>query len=216
MSFWLFLFVSHVRNRDLRIDSRQLLLSAWFVFGCAFRSFFPRADLQRICVVDSRLSAIFWGRSVATLAELAYAAQLALFFRLPVIVPMLIVAEVLSWFAILTNRALFNMLENSLWTLVAVLILVARLSLFDNPLYVAVDVLYIIFMITTDLPMYWARHVADRQYRSVRDGLQLLLHDFHPTTLDEHWREEMAWQAGYFSIFVWTSLYFVVTPAHTQ
>lgn len=113
------------------------------------------------------------GHLLGPLCGDAGAAQLALFFRLPVIVPMLIVAEVLSWFAILTNRALFNMLENSLWTLVAVLILVARLSLFDNPLYVAVDVLYIIFMITTDLPMYWARHVADRQYRSVRDGLQL-------------------------------------------
>lgn len=215
MSVWLFLFVSHVRDQArLPIDSRQLLLSAWFVFGCAFRSFFPRADLQRICVVDSRLSAVFWGRSVATLAELAYATQLALFFRLPVIVPVLLVAEVFSWFAILTNRALFNMLENSLWTLVALLILVARLSFAADALYVAVDLLYVIFMITTDLPMYWARHVADRQYRSVRDGLQLLLHDFHPTALDEHWREEMAWQAGYFSIFVWTSLYFVVTPVH--
>ena len=60
---------------------RQLMLSAPFVFGCAFRSVFPRADVQRICLVDSWLSAVALGRSVATIAELCFAAQCALLLR---------------------------------------------------------------------------------------------------------------------------------------
>ena len=47
---------------------RQLILSAGFAFGCAFRSFLPRADVQRICLYDSWLSSVMIGRSVATVA----------------------------------------------------------------------------------------------------------------------------------------------------
>src|SRR6266566_3481299 len=41
----------------------MLLLSAAYVFGCAFRSFLPRADVQRICLFDTWLSSIVVGRS---------------------------------------------------------------------------------------------------------------------------------------------------------
>ena len=36
----------------------MLLLSAAYVFGCAFRSFLPRADVQRICLFDTWLSSV--------------------------------------------------------------------------------------------------------------------------------------------------------------
>ena len=48
----------------------MLLLCAAYVFGCAFRSFLPRADVQRICLFDTWLSSVAVGRSVATVAEL--------------------------------------------------------------------------------------------------------------------------------------------------
>src|SRR5262245_39043185 len=51
----------------------MLLLSAGYVFGCAFRSFLPRADVQRICLFDTWLSSITVGRSVATVAEVCFA-----------------------------------------------------------------------------------------------------------------------------------------------
>ena len=59
---------------------RRLLswLSAGYVFGCAFRSFLPRIDLERICLVESTLSSMVVGRSVATVAELCFMAQCAL------------------------------------------------------------------------------------------------------------------------------------------
>src|SRR5262245_25827173 len=53
----------------------MLLLSAAYVFGCAFRSFLPRADVQRICLFDTWLSSVMVGRSVATVAEVCFAAQ---------------------------------------------------------------------------------------------------------------------------------------------
>jgi len=44
-------------------------LGAAYVFGCAFRSILPRADVQRICLFDTWLSSVAVGRTVATLAE---------------------------------------------------------------------------------------------------------------------------------------------------
>ena len=46
----------------------MLLFCAAYVFGCAFRSFLPRADVQRICLFDTWLSSVMVGRSVATVA----------------------------------------------------------------------------------------------------------------------------------------------------
>ena len=56
----------------------MLLLCAGYVFGCAFRSVLPRADVQRICLFDTWLSSVVIGRSVATVAELCFAAQWAI------------------------------------------------------------------------------------------------------------------------------------------
>src|SRR3984957_2003204 len=59
----------------------MLLLCAAYVFGCAFRSILPRADVQRICLFDTWLSSVVVGRSVATVAELCFAAQWAIVLR---------------------------------------------------------------------------------------------------------------------------------------
>jgi hypothetical protein len=55
----------------------MLLLCAAYVFGCAFRSFLPRADVQRICLFDTWLSSGVDGRSVASVAEICFAGQWA-------------------------------------------------------------------------------------------------------------------------------------------
>ncbi len=58
-----------------------LLLCAVYVLVCAFRSAMPRADVQRICLFDTWLSSVMVGRSVATVAELCFAAQWAIVLR---------------------------------------------------------------------------------------------------------------------------------------
>src|SRR5262245_61299209 len=59
----------------------MVLLCAAYVFGCAFRSLLPRADVQRICLFDTWLSSIVVGRSVATIAEICFALQWAIMLR---------------------------------------------------------------------------------------------------------------------------------------
>src|SRR5690242_13146240 len=155
----------------------MLLLCAAYVFGCAFRSVLPRADVQRICLVDSFLSSVFVGRSVATVAELCFAAQWAIILgqlgsiagadtavnAARVIVPLIVVAEICSWYAVLTTNFLFNAIENSLW---AVAFLVVGLGLgrllpeFHGPVFwlLVVGLVgiagYLAFLVVVDVPMY--------------------------------------------------------------
>jgi len=85
----------------------MLVLCAAYVFGCAFRSLLPRADVQRICLFDTWLSSVVVGRSVATVAEICFVAQWAIILHQLgtmtgadttvnaawVIVPLILVAE---------------------------------------------------------------------------------------------------------------------------
>src|SRR5215475_6617423 len=109
----------------------MLLLCAAYVFGCAFRSFLPRADVQRICLFDTWLSSVLVGRSVATVAEICFAAQWAIILSQLgaivgadttlnaawAVVPLILVAECFSWYAVLTRNYLGNAIENSIWAI---------------------------------------------------------------------------------------------------
>jgi hypothetical protein len=73
---WFKLFAFAVRTANNRKPGLfgiepLVLLSGAYVFGCAFRSILPRADVQRICLFDTWLSSVMVGRSVATVAELS-------------------------------------------------------------------------------------------------------------------------------------------------
>src|SRR6201987_1377273 len=107
----------------------MLALCAAYVFGCAFRSFLPRADVQRICLFDTWLSSVVVGRSVATVAEICFVAQWAIILHQLgtvtgadtalnaawVIVPLILIAECFSWYAVLTTNYFGNAIENSIW-----------------------------------------------------------------------------------------------------
>ena len=62
-----------------QVWSVQLACAGIYVGVCAFRSFWPRIDLERTVLVDHPLSAIPLGRTAATIAEVAFTVQLALF-----------------------------------------------------------------------------------------------------------------------------------------
>src|SRR5262245_24124613 len=83
IAFWFLLYHQfHLQPSPgmASISDSQVMLSlcAAYVFGCAFRSFLPRADVQRICLFDTWLSSVLIGRSVATVAEICFAAQWAI------------------------------------------------------------------------------------------------------------------------------------------
>jgi hypothetical protein len=103
---------------------------------CGLRSLFPRVDLERVCLWDTRLSAILLGRTAATIAELRFALQCGLFLRrlsdiagMPVLaaaaqafVPLAIVAELLCWYAVLSLNHIGHAIEESLSALLMLML----------------------------------------------------------------------------------------------
>lgn len=239
IAIWGFSAANLVRGRSLRSPSenawwrRQLLLSAGFVFGCAFRSFLPRADVQRICLYDSWLSCVFIGRSVATIAELCFMTQMALHLRRlareheasaalalsRLIVPIIVVAETCSWYAVLTTNYAGNACEESLWALAGGLLLAGCIALWPRCgahlrrlllVPFAAAPAYLVFMATVDIPMYVSRWRADslagRRYLTLQQGLWDVSHRWVVTRQWADWHSEMPWMSLYFSVAVWISI----------
>jgi len=228
-----------VNDPALATRRRQLLLSAPFVFGCAFRSIFPRADVQRICVLDSWLSAVAVGRTVAMIAEVSFAAQCALLLRVlaveagkPVavgisraIVPLIVMAETFSWYAVITTNYLGNTMEESTWGLVAML-LIAGLAMARPRLKgsmrafagqaVWICAAYVVFMFTIDVPMYFGRWRSDTaagsHYLTFAEGFRDAATRWVVTMRLEDWRWEMLWMSLYFSFGVWISVSLIRAP----
>ena len=211
----------------------MLLLCAAYVFGCAFRSFLPRADVQRICLFDTWLSSVTVGRSVATVAEIAFAVQWAMMLHQLgtmtgaettlnaawVIVPLIVIAECFSWHAVLTKNYFCHAIENSLWAVAFFIIGVGLCRLlpeFDGlvraGLVIAIVGIagYLAFLAAIDVPMYLKRWRAE-----AANGSSLLtplegLRDASVRWVVTHdiaeWRDEIPWMSLYFSAAVWSSL----------
>jgi len=211
----------------------MLLLSAAYVFGCAFRSLLPRADVQRICLFDTWLSSVVVGRSVATLAEMCFAAQWTIvLLRLGAmtgsdtamnvafaILPLILIAEGFSWYAVLTTNYLGTAVENSIWavTFAAIGVGLARLVPdFDGSVRVVLAIAsvgiaaYLIFLLTVDVPMYvsrWREKMADgSQLLRPIEGLRDASTRWVVTRDLAAWKDEIAWMSLYFSAAVWASL----------
>ena len=211
----------------------MLLFCAAYVFGCAFRSFLPRADVQRICLFDTWLSSVVVGRSVATVAEVCFAAQWTIILHQLgtmtgadttlnvawVIVPLILIAECFSWHAVLTTHYLGNAIENSIWAVAFFLVgigLCRLLPEFQGPVRVVLVIsivgiaAYLVFLMTIDVPMYLSRWRADmadgsRPLRPL-EGLRDVSTRWIVTHDLAHWKGEIAWMSLYFSAAVWASL----------
>ena len=211
----------------------MLILCAAYVFGCAFRSLLPRADVQRICLFDTWLSSVVVGRSVATVAEICFAAQWAIILHQLgsmtgadttlnaawVIVPLILIAECFSWYGVLTTNYLGNAIENSIWAVAFFVVgigLCRLLPEFDGEVRVVLVITiigiagYLAFLMTIDVPMYLSRWRAD-----IADGSKFLrplegLRDVSTRWVVTHdlaeWKDEIAWMSLYFSAAVWASL----------
>jgi len=228
-----------VSDPALQTRRRQLMLSAPFVFGCAFRSIFPRADVQRICVVDSWLSAVAVGRTVAMIAELSFAAQCALLLRVlaidtrkpaalaiaRVIVPLIVMAETFSWYSVITTNYIGNTMEESTWATVALLMLTGlalvrpRLrgsmrAFVGQAIWIIAG--YFMFLATIDVPMYFNRWRGDSAAGAhtlpLGDGFRDAATRWIVTMRIEDWRWEMLWMSLYFSFGVWISVALIRAP----
>ena len=217
----------------------QLLLSAVYVAGCAYRSALPVFDVQRQVLVDSWASSVIVGRTVATVAELAFAAQWALLLRgtaqvsgsrlgLAVshaVLPLIGLAELCSWHAVLTTANAGHVVEESLWGLTAALLVLSLVVIWPRArasarpllaLCCSAGVAYVAYMFAVDVPMYWARWLADeaagRRYLSLAQGVSDASARWVVSHRWEDWRGEVLWMTLYFSVAVWLSIGLVHAP----
>jgi hypothetical protein len=221
----------------------QLALSALFVAGCAYRSFLPRAEGQRIVLVDTWLSSVIFSRAVATVAELALVAQWTVYLghwtratrawwgyaisRL--FLPAIAFAEVCSWYTTLTTNFRGSVIEESTWAVTATLMVLTMLGLwwrrpsFRRPFVagaILLNAAYVVFMANVDVPMYRRRVRADdalgKPFVTVTQGFADSARRRVVTRRWEDWRDEMPWMSLYFSAGVWISLSLVRAPRYEQ
>jgi len=218
---------------------RLLWLSAVYVFGCAFRSALPVFDGHRLCLFNSFLSSALVGRTVATCAELCFAAQWAVMLRETsrvtgstfgrfaalAVVPLIAVAEVCSWYSVLTTSNIGHVAEESIWGLSGALLVAGMVTIWPRctpslrPLLLAwciAGTAYVAFMFLVDVPMYWSRWIADsangRHYMSIAQGV----HDAAVRRIVSYrwqdWKSEVVWMSLYFSVAVWLSIALIYAP----
>lgn len=207
----------------------QLWLSGIYVLGCAFRSVLPMVDVPRLCLHETPLSSIFMGRTVATVAELAFVVQWALLMHeagavraARAIVPLIAAAEVLAWLAVLTTNDLFHAAENSLWTATAVFAAAFLASRWRHEGEAGKRVIaaaigcaaaYLAFMLAYVLPMYFDRWRASHEYLSFGEGLRQVL---APCIVERDWAlwwQDAAWLTPYFTLAVWISIALAHVPS---
>ena len=212
---------------------KQLILSGLFVAACAFRSILPRVDLERLCLWDSPFSSVFLGRAVATIAELCFASQCALLlFKLShstgasivhtiglTVLPIILVAELACWFAVVTLNHIGHAIEEFLWSIMVALV-AAGLVIYSQeagrglPLWVVIGLIACAgttaLILFVDIPLYIARWRTGKRaglcYLRIRDGLKDAFLRRQVTQASEDWRNEVLWMSLYFSAGVWVSL----------
>jgi hypothetical protein len=228
-------FFAAVKLKDQPARRLQLILSGLYVFGCGFRCFLPVYDIPRMCLVDSWAASVLVGRSIATVAEVAFAAQWAVFLRgskvSPTIVPLIVIAEICSWYAVLTTANLGHVFENSLWGICAAMIVASLVSMVPRcpasrrpvlAVWAVGGALYVAFIFLVDVPMYWSRWITDqansREYLTLAQGIIDASACKVVSFRWEDWRNEVAWMTLYFSVGVWVSisLIFVDPPAKAK
>jgi hypothetical protein len=241
---YLYKGVSFKNFNPFKLSEENLIwFSAFYVFGCAYRSFFTKADVQRICLFDSWFSSVFLGRSVATIAEIAFVIQWAIILRFLasstkdqfsrtisfIIVPIIIIAECFSWYAVISTNYFGNMIEESLWTVAYALIMFALIKLrtkFKGALLYAFNIsifscfCYILFMIFVDVHMYFNRWTLDsklsKNYFTFTEGIIDLNTRWVVTHDIGIWKTEIPWMSLYFSFAVIVSILLCYVPLKKQ
>jgi hypothetical protein len=223
----------------LRTRRLQCGLSLLYVLGCGFRCVVPVYDVPRIALIDSPIASVLVGRSVATIAELAFVAQWALTLREAskvtgslfgracsrVVLPMIFVAEICSWYSVISTSNLGHVFEESLWALAATLMVASLLAAWPRwqprhrlavATLSAIGLTYVAYMLFVDIPLYASRWLADeaaqRTYLTFLQGLEDIARPHLATYALEIWRHEFLWMGLYFSFGVWVSIALIHSP----
>ena len=215
----------------------QPILSGIYVIVCAFRSFYPRIDLERYCLFDTPVSSVVLGRTCATIAEICFSIQCALLifdlgilldtpaitFIAYAIVPIIVLAQACCWYAALTLNHFWHGMEELAWVLMVLLaggcfltgfIMLSGIYqvLMGIGLLSCIGSAYI--MLFLDIPMYFSRKEEGSRlgtkYLTIGQGIHDALSRRVQTSDWEVWKKEALWITPYFTFGAWLSIAMVL------
>ena len=240
----------HYSIQDLSPFEKKISLFAFtYALICTIRTTFPKKDLDRTCFFDSKLSYPLFGRTIATVAELCYIKLLVSVFGkilndinkqnnnistissklLKLIFPAIVFAQSCSWFGCLTKNNLWNMTEESLWTLSSMILIVISISTYNNMFlldktsknesiktfllyFIIIALCYVGFMMYIDIPMYfnrWKKHKIPQEKQTLMNSIKDMAQCKKITKSYKDWKEDMPWLTGYFTFAVWSAIIIV-------
>lgn len=216
-----------------------LICTTTFTCVCAFRSFLPRIDAERMCFFSSPLSYPFIGRTGATFAEICFAFQVSrswghvarkipsLTRTVDVVANLAFIlctlAQAFCWAGVLTTNNLYHAIEESHWLVAFALMTgVSVVALYKEPaspadghflrVFAWLGTIYCAYMFIIDVPMYIEKwRTWPKPILSFSEGLQDSMRCGHLSQLTSDWVGEMPWLTGYFSAAVWASQYLAAT-----
>jgi hypothetical protein len=236
---WLGAIWLHSEMRPL--SYAQPILSGIYVLVCAFRSFYPRIDLERYCLFDHPLSSVALGRTSATIAEVCFSIQVALLmfdlgtvlhspvimFTAYAIVPIIVIAQACCWYATLSLNHFWHAMEEFAWVVMIVLasgcFLVGFVMLSGvYQILMAIGLLSCLgsayIMLFIDIPMYLKRQKKSSKkgicYFNISEGMNDALYRRVHTKKWKHWKKEALWITPYFTIGVWLSIGMMLINFH--
>ena len=138
---------------------------------------------------------------------------------------LILLAEIFSWYSVITTNFFGHVIEESLWalsTFITIGILFKVKNRFDTKIKKILSVLlvvslgYFLFLVTTDIPMYLSRWQMDqltgKSYLTFVEGLSDLNKRWIVNFNWRDWKDEAPWMTLYFSVGVWISIYFIHAP----
>jgi hypothetical protein len=161
---------------------------------CAFRSFFPRVDAERVVLFDTCLSSIFLGRLLATFAEISFAIVVSQYNY--ILITNIILAQMFCWTSVITQNPFYHIIEESLWAVSSLYFIFYKQNFFAF--------LYLLYMIKIDIPMYVQKYRSHKEKSlSVIEGLYDSIFTRYENTDWNFWRKEAFWMTPYFTFGVW-------------
>jgi len=221
-----------------------ILLANTIIFT-GIRGIYPVLEGEKKCMYNSTTP--FVTRCCATIAEVSFGIFLVfmvinmlkfiqkkdknvIFKNLEkicyIIISFPIISNLNCWMGVSTNYNLFNSVEESLWTVYAIVLLgvlsftlknlksnITKFNLIKTTCISGIILLlfYISYMIIFDIPLYIKRYlyfIEDSNVEKLNDGLRSMFECKNVTNKYSDWSREIIWMTSYFTI--WMFLLFVI------
>lgn len=137
-------------NKNNEKNLKLIILVMIYVFVCALRSIWPRADGPGLCIHDNYISTPFVGRCFTTIAEISFSIFVVSITNIILesfknlngvnviqklnnsMVIFISIAQIFCWIGIITQDPSYNVIEESIWTIFGSIMLVIYLTLYSK------------------------------------------------------------------------------------